>query len=581
MMTRHTRFLAPMLLALVLLQAKASAAAAATPAGADTMLATYEGGGVTRTEFAQVWMGLVPSEYPPGNPVESRQAYLSSIVDRKLLEREAAKRPVALTPEETAEIDRQRELMVQNGLFAELMKDLPPPTEEELDLLNRRLTKLAEIRIVTFSSPERAHAWRTRLISGTPTSALDQAIQREGAALAEADSFRFVGADQIPDTLAQVIWTLRPGQVSTVHQFGGKPILIQLRKYGPRPDATAGPRDDLQAEFERRRASRIRQRFRESLITNTGRKFDDEGMSILLKAHLLVRRRNDVDSTTGIPIVSPNLALPQVAPADTGKVVARASGRAFTIGDYLAFWGHVRPMDRPEVRDRETLEGVVDRIALSPEMTRLGREHGVESDPKLQAYLQRLRDGFALDHYYRDQIMSKVKVDDEGLRKLFAAQPGHYDDRASITSHIIVVDRRSLADSLMTRLKQGASFSELARTYSMDGESAAKGGDIGTQFRGGQSNVGLEDAMYATPVGQVGGPEQTPQGWVLWRIDAKTAGLRRTFEQARDMLERDYKTLEAERILQSKLAELRKEAKVKLYPERVTADLGAHGQWGD
>jgi len=577
----HRTVLAPMLLALALLHAPAAPAHAASPAGADTMLATYEGGAVTRTEFSQIWEGLVPSEYPPGNAVESRQAYLVSIVDRKLLEREALKRPLVLTPDEVAEVERQRDLLIQNGLFTEMTKDLPPPTPDELDLMGRQLTTLAEVRLVSFSSPERAAAWRSRLITGTPVSALDQAIRREGAQLAEADSFRFVGADQIPDTLAQVIWKLRPGQVSAIQQVLGKATLVQLRQFGPRPGAVSTSNRDLEGEFIRARASKIRQQLRDRMVATTGRTFEDEGMAILLKAHLLVPRRNDVDSTTGVPVVNAVLPLPKIAPADTGRVVARAGGRAFTIGNYLAFWNRVPAFERPEVRDRQTLEGVVDRVVLAPEISRLGREHGIDKDPKVVERINRLKQGIALDHYYTAEIQSKVKVDEAGLRKLFAATPGHYDDRPSITSHIIVVERRSLADSLAARLKEGASFSYLARTYSSDGESAAKGGDVGTTFRGSQTNVGLEDAMYATPVGQFGGPERTPQGWVLWRIDAKTPGLKRNFEQAREMLERDYRINEAERLLGEKLAKLRKEAKVKLYPERVTADLGSGGKWGN
>lgn len=368
--------------------------------------------------------------------------------------------------------------------------------------------------------------------------------------------------------------------MSTIHQVLGKATLIQLRQFGPRPGAEATSNRDLEGEFVRRRASRIRQQLRDRMIATTGRTFVDDGMNVLLKAHLLVPRRNDVDSTTGVPVVNAILPLPKVAPADTGLVVARTNGRAFTIGSYLAFWSRVPPLERPEVRDRQTLEGTVDRVALAPEISRLGREHGIDKDPALLERIGRFEKGFALDHYYRDEIQAKVKVDDAGLKKLFAATPGHYDDRPSITSRIIVVDRRSLADSLAARLKEGASFSDLARTWSTDGESATKGGDVGTTYRGSQTNVGLEDAMYATAVGQFGGPERTPQGWVLWRIESKTPGLKRTFEQAREMLERDYRINEAERLLGEKLVRLRKEAKVELHPERVTADLGAGGKWG-
>jgi peptidyl-prolyl cis-trans isomerase C len=552
--------------------------AATKPGAADTMLAVYDGGVVTPTEFSRAWESLAPTEYPPGNPLTSRQAYLGSIVGRKLLAREALKRPIVLTPAETAEIERQRDLMVQNALFADLTKDLPRPTAEDLDRLRRMKTSLAEIRFVTFKDWDRARAWYARLNAGTPNSALDAAMRREGADLAQADSFRYVAAEQIPDSLAQIIWKLRPGQVSEIHEFAGQPTVIQLRRVLARPIPT-GQVSDLEGDYQRRIFTRVREEFRMKIAADVKRTFDEDGMAFLLREQLKLPPRNDIDTTTGMPIFQATMKLPNIAPADTGRVLARAGGRAFTIRDYLAYWERVQAYERPEVRERSSLEGVVDRIALAPELTRLGHERGLDRDPKLLERLDRMREGYAVDHYFVDEIVSKVKLDEAGLKKLFAADPGHYDDRASISSHIIVVDRRSLADSLMAKLKAGASFSDLARQYSTEGESGKRGGDIGIQYYGTQKNVGLEDAMFATAVAEVGGPEQTPEGWVLWRIDAKTPGLKRSFEEARSMVERDYRVLEADRLLDVRLAKLKKEAHVKLYPERITEKLGSEGPW--
>lgn len=574
---RRAAQIAPLLLFLF----AAAPAFAAKPAVPDTVLAVFDGGFVTPTDFSQAWGNLAPNEYPPGDPLKSRQTYLGSVVDRMLLAREALKRNVVLTPEEEAEFERQKDLQIQNGLFGQLTQGLPQPTGEEIERLRRQTTTLAEIRFVTFSDWGRARSWRGRLSSGTPTSSLDAALRREGAKLGAADSFRFVAADQIPDTLALVVWTLRPGQVSEIHSFAGQPTLIQMRRFQDKPGISRMSNSELVSDFQNRQYNAVRETFRQKVAQDLKRTFDEEGMAFLLREQLKVPRRNDVDTVTGLPIVRATLPLPVIAPADTGRVLARAGGRAFTIGDYLRFWGRVQPIARPEIRDRGTLEGVVDRIALAPEISRIGRERGIDRDPRLVVRLERLRESFALDHYFRDEIQSKVKVEDSALRRAFAAKPGHYDDRASISSHILVVDRRSLADSLLARLKGGASFSELAREHSTDGESAANGGDVGIQYYGTQTNVGLEDAMFKTAVGQVGGPEQTPQGWVLWRIDGKSPGLKRTFEQAREMVERDFRITEADRLLNVRLAKLRKEAHVKLFPERVTVKLGADGPWGE
>jgi len=172
-----------------------------------------------------------------------------------------------------------------------------------------------------------------------------------------------------------------------------------------------------------------------------------------------------------------------------------------------------------------------------------------------------------------------VKVTDQALRKYYAADTKHYDDRASVTTRIIVVDHQSLADSIRTQLDHGASFAELVKQYSIDGATAKNGGSTGPIYRGSQDNAGLEDAMFKTPVGKLGGPLQTAGGWVVWKVEASAPGMKRTFAQAREMVERDYRIVEADRMLTDYLAAEKARRHLVLYNDRVTPTLGHGGPW--
>ena len=190
-----------------------------------------------------------------------------------------------------------------------------------------------------------------------------------------------------------------------------------------------------------------------------------------------------------------------------------------------------------------------------------------------------MREGMLLDAFFAAEIEGRVRPDEKAVRALWEKDPAHYYDRASLESRIIVVERRSLADSLMARLKSGASFDQLARDFSTDAQSGPEGGKAGLQYRGTQRNAGLDDAMFATEEGQLGGPEFTPEGWVLWKIEAKQPEVRRTYTEAHDMVERDWRVMAGERILEARLAAMRKGAKVKTFPERVDAAIGDGGIW--
>lgn len=557
-------------------------AATAPAAAGDTLLAVFDGGVITPTEFTLAWRVLMPSERPVGDALTARRAFLVSMVDRALLAAEATRVPVTLTPAEQGELDRARAQIIQNELFAQLTADLPAPTEAQLEAYGRQRTHLAEIRFITFPEWQPARSWRMRLSTGTPISALDEIMRRGGANAPKADSFRVVAADQIPDTLATVIWAMRPGQVSEVHSFAGHPVLIQLRAFTPRPgtEVDAGT-VTLKNEYRRRQQDRVRERVRVDLARRIGRTFVDPGMEILLAGFMKVPPRSDIDSLTGIPVMRANLPLPVFTAADTGHVIARTNKRELNLVSYLRYWGRVAAFARPEVKERAVLEGTVDRILLEDELVAMGIARGLDRSPALARELAQMRESFALDHYYAANIASKVRIDEAAIARYFASRPGHYDDPATLEARIILVDRADLADSLLALARAGRSFPELAKEWSNDGGTAVDGGKTGIIGRGTNPNVGLEDAMFATAVGQLGGPERTPEGWVLWRIETKNPGKKRTLAEAREWVERDLRTIEGERLLQVHLAELRKKANVRMYPERVTTELGRGGDWGD
>lgn len=559
----------------------AAGPATAAPTASDTTLAVFEGGTIEPYEFVRAWQALLPNERPKGDPLASRRTFLVRMVDRKLLAREAARTPLVLTAAEQAELDRAREQMIQNELFEALVADLPPATPEELDAFRRQATRLAEVRFISFADPTQALIWRQRLLTGTPMSALDELIAGGGPTAPKADEFRWVAADQIPDTLAQVIWAMRPGQVSEVHSFAGQPVLIHLRGDQPRPgviDATNAT--NLVAEYDKKRHDRIRQRLREDLAARAEREFVEEGMAKLLAGYMSLPPRNDVDSLTGMPIMRANLPLPVFTAADTGLIVARTRHGELNLVSYLRYWGRIPGYARPDARERPILEAAVDRVVLEEEILALGHARGFDRSPKIAEALERMREGFALDHYFERHIASKIPMNEAALQRYFDSRPAHYDDPATLEARILLVDRQSLADSLLALARGGRSFEELARTYSLDGATGQNGGKTGIVARGTNPNVGLEDAMFASPIGEVRGPERTPEGWVLWRTEARTPGKKRTLDEAREWVERDYRTIEGEKILEAHLAELRKKAKARFFNERITETLGADGPWG-
>ncbi len=153
-------------------------------------------------------------------------------------------------------------------------------------------------------------------------------------------------------------------------------------------------------------------------------------------------------------------------------------------------------------------------------------------------YREQLRHRIRVDQiqelFFRSQMRTagQVVVPEEEMRAMFEAQGASathpelvYLRQAVVTpspSDSVWAATKSQADSLVTRLRAGEDFVELAKKYSADG-SAEGGGDLGW-FRRGSMVKEFEEVAFRSPVGQVSEPVRTQFGWHIIKVDRTRPG---------------------------------------------------------
>lgn len=102
------------------------------------------------------------------------------------------------------------------------------------------------------------------------------------------------------------------------------------------------------------------------------------------------------------------------------------------------------------------------------------------------------------------------------------------EDRAAV---------RSVAETLLVRLREGEDFATLARSTSQDPETAELGGDLGF-FGRGDTFQALEQAVFDTPVGALAPIVETPQGLNIVEVtDSRESGTA-PFEEVEEPIRR-------------------------------------------
>jgi len=123
---------------------------------------------------------------------------------------------------------------------------------------------------------------------------------------------------------------------------------------------------------------------------------------------------------------------------------------------------------------------------------------------------------------------------------------------------------RKVAESLLARARNGEDFAKLAREYSQDETSAAKGGEVG-RFGHGQLDPAFEKAAFALKPGEVSPVVGTLAGFHIIKLRQRVPSEHLAYEPLKDRL-RQYIVADRRRERVVKLVEaLRAKARIETF----------------
>jgi parvulin-like peptidyl-prolyl isomerase len=108
-------------------------------------------------------------------------------------------------------------------------------------------------------------------------------------------------------------------------------------------------------------------------------------------------------------------------------------------------------------------------------------------------------------------ITGKLKVSNAEVTKYYADNKTQYGTAESRDVRHILVNNKTLANSLESQLKGGASFAALAKKYSKDPGSAKTGGKL--TITKGQTVPQFDKAAFALKTNEISPPVHTQYGW--------------------------------------------------------------------
>jgi peptidyl-prolyl cis-trans isomerase D len=153
-----------------------------------------------------------------------------------------------------------------------------------------------------------------------------------------------------------------------------------------------------------------------------------------------------------------------------------------------------------------------------------------------------------------DEMLKDVDVSEDTLRELYksAVDAGRYQtEEVRTASHVlirvpdnaeaaVIAEKKSKAEEVLQRLRQGEDFAAIAKKESEDPGSAEQGGDLG-EVRRGVMVKPFEDALFALEKGKLSEPVLTRFGFHIIKVDTIQPPKIQAFSEVKAEIEQNYR----------------------------------------
>jgi len=220
-------------------------------------------------------------------------------------------------------------------------------------------------------------------------------------------------------------------------------------------------------------------------------------------------------------------------------------GQVVTVADILSEANKMQLSMRPEFFKRpENIQQVVSNLMVRRAIALQAQNEKLDEDQVVKAALK-----VAKDRVMSDARLNKMDQENEPSEEaiqayalsFYKANLEKYETPSQTrASHILIEGKdesaRKQAEELITKIKSGAKFEDLAKEYSKDPGSASKGGDLGF-FAAGRMVKPFEEALnQLTQPGNISPPVESQFGLHIIRLDERKAKSIQSYEEIKNKL---------------------------------------------
>jgi peptidyl-prolyl cis-trans isomerase SurA len=218
--------------------------------------------------------------------------------------------------------------------------------------------------------------------------------------------------------------------------------------------------------------------------------------------------------------------------------------------------------------DEAIQEEIHSRFGDRATLTRTLKAQGMT----LEKYRQQLRERIIVQALRSKNISSEIIISPHKIERFYAENHGQFKVEDEVKLRMIVLNHsgdsstaqtRAMAEEILSRINDGASFAEMAAVYSQ-GSQRRDGGDWGWVEKS-VLRKELADVAFNLQAGERSGVIETPEACYLMQVDERRPTRIKPLSDVREEIEKTLVTQERARLQKQWIERLKKKTFVRYF----------------
>lgn len=252
-----------------------------------------------------------------------------------------------------------------------------------------------------------------------------------------------------------------------------------------------------------------------------------------------------------------------------GQVLAEVNGGTITTGDFDRELKNLPEYLKSMAETPQGRKEMLDTMVIRELILQQASKDGLDKTPEIEEKLQDLKKRLIVEAFLKKKVEADAQVPDADLKKFYEQNKDKFKAGEQIRASHILVKSEKEAKDILSQIKGGANFEELAKKHSVD-SSAAKGGDLGW-FGKGTMVPAFEKAALGLKEGQVSDVVKSDFGFHIIKLTGKRPAGIRPFDEVKDQIKAAIMPSKQQEVFQKIKEELKKSAKVTIKEDVLNA----------